>query len=93
MLYLILSELLLDPVPMELLALKLLTSDGLFVKSLVFKLVSAWYPLESALKLLTSDSLFVTSFVFTNIWRAGRCFGNGDKTLWGSMKVSGIILK
>ena len=83
MLYLNLSrfELLLDPVPIE--------------------LVLAWYPLEPALKLLTSDSLLVKSksnpnggnnLFFSNVWTAESCVGNGDKTLWGSIKVSGIIL-
>ena len=65
MLYLNLSrfELLLDPVPIE--------------------LVLARYPLEPELKLLTSDSLLVKS----------RSNLNGGKTLWGFIKVSGIMLK
>ena len=65
----------------------------LLLDAVPIELVSAWYPLEPALKLLTPDSLFVKSLVFTNIWTAGSCFGNGDKTLGGSIKVSGIILK
>ena len=114
-LYLNLSllELLLDPVPIELVSawypleplLKPLTSDSLFellLDPVPIELVLAWYPLGPELKLLTSDSLFVKSksnpnggktLLFTNVWTAGSCFGNGDKTLWGSMKVSGIILK
>ena len=80
MLYLNLSrfELLLDPVPIELVSasyplepplleplVKPLTSDSLFellLDPVPIELVSAWYLLEPSLKPLTSDSLFVNSF-------------------------------
>jgi hypothetical protein len=86
-LYLNLSlfELLLDPVPIELVlawyplepALKLLTSDSLLVKS----------------KSNLNGGKTLWGSTKESIWTAGSCFGNGDTTLWGSIKVSGIILK